>query len=117
MTATSTAATADDNPATAPADGSSQPQRGIARVREEECYYLTGLAANCLREAEHLVQEVHNGAMARTTDFRGDKGITPLDYQEINRTLREAEQCAHLAVRYLQSMVCSSDPWAQEPAF
>jgi hypothetical protein len=101
-----------------------QREHGIDRLREEECYHLTGLVDECLREAEHLVKKIHNKAFNRTLDHDGTKGTQPLDRAEVVKTLNEAYDCAALALAYIFSVsshlrdeVERNDPWAAEPAF
>ena len=78
-------------------------ERGLARLREEECYYLTGLVTTALREAEHLTDEVRRKASERFIDYSGTEGTAPLDAAEAEAKLREAYDCASLALTYLYS--------------
>ncbi|MGI9006204.1 MAG: hypothetical protein ACR2FU_08380 [Streptosporangiaceae bacterium] len=78
--------------------------RGLSRVREEECYYLTSLIQNCLTEAEHLVRKVHDGAYKRFIDWDGKKGAQPVEANEALPVLDEAYECASLALTYLASV-------------
>ena len=78
-------------------------ERGLVRLREEECYYLTGLVTSALREAEHLTEEVHRKASDRFTDYSGKRGTVPLDVAEADAKLQEAYDCASLALTYLYS--------------
>ena len=103
MTSSSTTA---DQAASNGGDTSTQDQpaareRGLACLREEECYYLTGLVTSALREAEHLTEEVHRKASDRFTDYSGKRGTVPLDVAEAEAKLREAYDCASLALTYL----------------
>jgi hypothetical protein len=76
---------------------------GMDRLREEECYQLTGLIDSCLNEAEHLVRKVHNKAFNRTLDHDGSKGTEPLDRAEARQILDEAYDCVCLAMAYVYS--------------
>ena len=80
-----------------------QREHGIDRLREEECYFLTGLIGECLREAEHLVKKVHSKALSRTIDHDGSKGTRPLDRDEAKAILDGAYECASLALAYIYS--------------
>jgi hypothetical protein len=76
---------------------------GINRLREQECYYVTGLIQQCLDEAEHLVRKAHNKCYSRVLDHDGSKGTQPLDHVEMMLILDEAYECAALALTYLFS--------------
>jgi hypothetical protein len=78
-----------------------QREHGLARLREEECYYLTSLVKEGLGEAEHLVRKVNSKAFNRTVDYDGAKGTKPLDRAEARAVLAEAYECAALALAYL----------------
>ena len=103
MTSSSTDQAASNGGDTSAQDKPAARERGLAHLREEECYYLTGLVASALREAEHLTDEVRNKASDRFTDYRGERGTEPLDAAEAEAKLREAYDCASLALTYLYS--------------
>jgi hypothetical protein len=99
MTSASTAAS--NGSATAPDTPAVVPARGLARLREEQCYHLTALIRSALDQAEYLTNEVNDRAMHRYTDYSGDKGTTPLDRDYARERLGEARTCAQVAVDYL----------------
>jgi hypothetical protein len=76
---------------------------GITRLREEECYYVTGLIEQCLEEAEHLIRKAHNKCYSRVLDHDGSKGTQPLDHVEMMLILDEAYECTALALTYMFS--------------
>jgi hypothetical protein len=76
---------------------------GISRLREEECYYVTGLIRQCLDEAEHLVRKAHSKCYSRVLDHDGSKGTQPLDHVEMMLILDEAYECTALALTYIFS--------------
>ncbi len=76
-------------------------ERGINRLREEECYHLTSIVRDALTAAEHLTSEVHSLTSSRFMDWDGSKGSTPLDRTELGKTLQEAYDCAAIALCYL----------------
>jgi len=78
-----------------------QREHGIIRLREQECYQLTGLIGDCLSEAEHLIRKVHNKSFNRVLDHDGSKGTRPLDRDEARKILEEAYTCASLALSYI----------------
>jgi hypothetical protein len=78
-----------------------QREHGLNRLREEECYYLSGLIQEALGEAERLVRKVHNKAFNRTIDSDGTKGTVPLDRAEARQILAEARDCTQVAIDYL----------------
>ena len=91
---------------------------GMDRLREEECYYVTGLIDECLKEAQHLVRKVYHKAFNRTIDHDGSKGTQPLDRPQAVKTLSEAYDCAALALAYIFSASSHlrddaehDDPW------
>jgi len=103
MTSSSTDKAASNGGDTSTQDEPAARERGLAYLREEECYYLTGLVASALREAEHLTDEVRNKASDRFTDYSGKRGTEPLDVAEADAKLQEAYDCASLALTYLYS--------------
>jgi len=74
---------------------------GRERLREEECYYLTGLISQCLDEAHHLVRKVYHTSFNRTLDHDGTKGTAPLDHAGTRQILDEAHECTRAALSYL----------------
>ena len=56
-----------------------QREHGLARLREDECYYLTNLIGDGLDEASHLVRKASSKAFSRTLDYDGSKGTAPLE--------------------------------------
>jgi hypothetical protein len=100
-------------------------EHGMNRLREEECYRLTGLIGNCLGEADYLVRKVYNKAHQRTLDYDGAKGTKPLNRDEARQILDEAYACASLALSYIYSAAThlrdDTEPpkqlWDGEPAF
>jgi hypothetical protein len=76
-------------------------EHGMAKLREEECYHLTGLVRNALNAAERLNEEVHRELSDRYTDFDGRKGTEPLDREHACIRLSEAYDCAAVALTYL----------------
>jgi hypothetical protein len=91
-----------------------RPERGIARLREHEVYYLMSLVQSALYEAEHLVREVHDQAQPRYLDH--DQPSEPLDADELSRLLSEAYQCTTLASTYIDKAAMGLlDPGAATP--
>ncbi len=84
-------------------DVPAQRVHGVERLREDECYHLTSLILDCLREAEHLVRKVYSKAQNRTLDHDGSRGTKPLDRDELVATLNEAYDCGSQALSYLYS--------------
>src|SRR5215472_6103200 len=104
MTTSSTTTQAADNGGeTAEKSTPAQREHGLNRLREDECYRLTGLIGDCLGEADYLVRKVHNKAQNRTLDYDGSKGTKPLDCDEARQILNEAYACASLALTYIYS--------------
>ncbi len=104
-------------------------ERGINRLREEECYHLTSIVRDALNEAEHLTSKVHSLTSSRFMDWDGSKGSTPLDRAELGETLHEAYDCAAIALGYLAEAhehmsepktdpraESRTDPWAEPNA-
>lgn len=101
---TSTKAAANGSPADTETEAKpAERQRGIARLREEEAYHLTGLVLSALAEAEHLIRQVHDKASDRYTDYSGKRGTAPLRPAEVADTLGEAYQCATTAMTYIDN--------------
>ncbi len=98
---TSTVTAASTGSATVPDTPVPVPARGLARLREEQCYHLTALIRNALSQAEYLTDEVNGRAMNRYTDYSGDKDTSPLDRDYARERLAEARTCAQIAVDYL----------------
>jgi hypothetical protein len=83
------------------------PDKPAARERGSPVFArrsaTTSLASRpALREAEHLTDEVRNKALTGSPT-RGERGTTPLDVAEAEAKLREAYDCASLALTYLYS--------------
>ncbi len=124
MTASSTDVTAASNGTDTPTKDEAPAPRepGLNRLREEECYYLTGLVRQALYQAEHLVDSVSSQASDRFTDYSGKKGTTPLDRKQIATILHEAYECTAIAMTYLFEagthiiQDAPDVPWA-EPGF
>jgi hypothetical protein len=92
-------------------------EHGLARVREEECYHLTGLVRNALAEAEHLTNEVNRATADRYADYSGSKGTKPLDRDCALKRLTEARDCAQVAVDYLYRATNALRDQNEEPPF
>jgi hypothetical protein len=104
MTTSSTTTQAADNGGeTAEKSTPAQREHGMNRLREEECYHLTGLIGDCLGEADYLVRKVYNKCHQRVMDYDGAKGTKPLDGDEARQILNEAYACASLALTYIYS--------------
>ena len=118
-TSSTTAQAASDGGDTADIGTPAQREHGMDRLREEECYRLTGLIDECLSEASHLVRKVYNKVYNRILDHDGAKGTKPLDRDEARRILDEAYSCASLALSYIYSAAThlrddpepTTDPW------
>ena len=100
MTTTAEAAS-NGSTTTTTADAPAEREHGLARLREEECYYLTALVRDALNEAERLTSEVNNRSMDRYRDYTGGNGTGPLDRDYACSRLTEARDCAQVAVDYL----------------
>jgi hypothetical protein len=88
------------------------PERGIARLRENEVYHLMNLVQSALYEAEHLITEVLGKARPRYLDH--DNTTEPLNGDEVARLLGEAYQCANLAATYIDKAAMGLlDPGAE----
>jgi hypothetical protein len=102
-----------------------QRMHGMDQLRQEECYRLTGLIGDGLRETECLVREVHNKCHEWVMDYDGTQGTKPLDRDEASKILHEAYACASLALSYIYSAATHlqdtpepiDDPWAKESPF
>jgi hypothetical protein len=90
--------TTDSSPQDTPASPA-KPERGIARLRENEVYHLMSLVQSALYEAEHLVSEVLGKARPRYLDH--DDTTEPLNAEQVARLLSEAYQCTTLASTYI----------------
>ena len=90
-----------------------KPERGIARLRENEVYHLMNLVQSALYEAEHLIGEVLGKARPRYLD---NDTTEPSNRQEEARLLGEAYQCANLAATYIDKAAMGLlDPGADTP--
>ena len=91
-----------------------RPERGIARLRENEVYHLMNLVQSALYEAEHLISEVLGMTRPRYLDH--DTTSDPLDGEQAARLLGEAYQCATLAATYIDKAAMGLlDPAADTP--
>jgi hypothetical protein len=79
-----------------------KPERGIARLRENEVYHLMNLVQSALYEAEHLISEVLGQARPRYLDH--DNSTEPLNAAEIGHLLSQAYLCATLASNYIDKV-------------
>jgi hypothetical protein len=114
ITAASNGGTTTDSSLQEAPASAARPERGIARLREHEVYYLTSLVQSALSEAEHLVREVHGRAQPRHLDH--DQPSEPLDADELSRLLSEAYQCTTLASTYIDKAAMGLlDPGAATP--
>ena len=105
--------TTDSSPKEAPAI-QAKPERGIARLRENEVYHLMNLVQAALYEAEHLITEVLGQARPRYLDH--DDTAEPLNGDQVARLLGEAYQCANLAATYIDKAAMGLlDPGAETP--
>jgi hypothetical protein len=105
--------TTDSSPKEAPAT-QAKPERGIARLRENEVYHLMNLVQSALYEAEHLISEVLGQARPRYLDH--DNTAEPLNGEQVARLLGEAYQCANLAAIYIDKAAMGLlDPGAETP--
>ena len=105
--------TIDSSPKEAPAI-QAKPERGIARLRENEVYHLMNLVQSALYEAEHLITEVLGQARPRYLDH--DDTAEPLNGEQVARLLGEAYQCANLAATYIDKAAMGLlDPGAETP--
>jgi hypothetical protein len=116
ITAASNGGTTTDSSLQEASASPARPERGIARLREHEVYYLTSLVQSALYEAEHLVREVHDQAQPRYLDHDHDQPSEPLDADELSRLLSEAYQCTTLASTYIDKAAMGLlDPGAATP--
>jgi hypothetical protein len=119
MTSSTTVKAASSGTDTTETETKAPRERGISRLREEECYHLTAIVRDALTEAEHLTSKVHSLTSSRFIDWDGSKGTEPLDRAELGKTLHEAYDCAAIALGYLyeahEQMSVPSTPNAAEP--
>jgi hypothetical protein len=106
---TTTTRTAANGSATTSKRVPAQREHGLDRLREDECYHLTGLITDSLDEAGYLVRKIHSKALNRTIDHDGSHGTTALDRDEARTILAEARDCAALALDYLFRAVDALD--------
>ena len=99
ITAASNGGTTTDSSLQEASASPARPERGIARLREHEVYYLTSLVQSALYEAEHLISEVLGQARPHYLDR--DDTTEPLNGEQAAR-LRETE------VYHLMSLVESA---------
>ena len=111
MTSTTTAKAASNGGPATSTEVTPERKRGMARLREDECYYLTDLVLSALRETEHLVREVNDKAASRFRDYRGESGTQPMDSAEVTKVLADAYHCACAAVTYIDK---AAERWAEE---
>ena len=74
MTNSTTATKAASNGDTTEQAPARQREHGMNRLREDECYHLTGLITDCLDEAEHLVRKVHRKTSGPRPRLRRQQG-------------------------------------------
>ena len=79
-------------------------ERGIARLREEEAYFLTSMVLSALNEAEHLVREINQKASDRFPYHRDDRETPPLEAAEVVKVLGDAYQCTAAALSYIDNI-------------
>ena len=79
-------------------------ERGIARLREDEAYFLTSMVLAALGEAEHLVRELNRKASDRFPYHRDDQETSPLDAAEVVKVLGDAYQCTAAALSYIDNV-------------
>jgi len=106
MSATSKTIKAVSDGTEIPADAVAVPasDRGFQRVQEEQVYYLSGLAAAALYEAERLVTKVKDTALDRTVDRNGSKGTQPIDLPQTATVITEALDCIEIACESLSRL-------------
>jgi hypothetical protein len=87
-------------------DASPGPRRphGIIRAREDQVYYVTGLASSALYEADHLVKMIQNTASALRITYDGTEATGPLDMTYVLSVLGEALDCIDLASEALSAL-------------
>ena len=75
----------DDGTATDTTDGSPGPARphGITRARQDQVYYLTGLASSALYEADHLVKNIQDASCAYRATRDDGMPAGPLDMTHV----------------------------------
>lgn len=100
MTTTTTTKAASDGSATTDSTPAKR-EHSLARLREDECYHLTGLIRNALDEAGWLTNQVHSAVSARYGDWDGGNGTKSLDRDHAITKLTEARDCAQVAIDYL----------------
>jgi hypothetical protein len=97
------------------ADVPAQRVHGMDRLREDECYHITGLILDCFMEAEHLIRRVRNKAQNRVLDHDGSRGTKPLSVSEFGPVFDEAHDCLALAMTYLFTVSTNMRHQAEEP--
>ena len=71
------------------------------RLREEECYHVTGLIRTASMRPNTWSGRSTTSSHSRVLDHDGSKGTQPLDHVEARKTLDEAYDCASLALTYI----------------
>jgi hypothetical protein len=80
-----------------------QRPHGITRARQDQVYFVTGLASSALYEADHLVKNIQDAASAYKATRDGDKP-GGLDMTHILGVLGEALDCTDLASEHLSAL-------------
>jgi hypothetical protein len=106
MTSSKAITAVSDGIATDTADAGIGPCRphGIIRAREDQVYYVTGLASSALYEAEQLVKDLRNTASALQFTHDGTKATGPLDMTHVLAIIGEALDCIDLASEALSAL-------------
>ena|SRR5258707_4626347 len=77
---------------------------GIIRAREDQVYYVTGLAGSALFEAETLVKNMQSTASALRVTYDGTEANGPLDMTHVLSVLGEVLDCIDLASEVLSAL-------------
>jgi len=95
-----------DGTATDITDASPRRERahGIIRAREDQVYYLTGLATAALWEADQLVKDIKNSASELRVTRHDSSQADPLDMTHVLSVLGEALDCIDLASEALSGL-------------
>jgi len=95
-----------DGTATGAADASPGLPRphGITRARQDQVYYVTGLASSALYEADHLVKNIQDAACAYKATRDDSTPAGPLDMTHVLAVIGEALDCIDLASEHLSAL-------------
>jgi hypothetical protein len=77
---------------------------GIIRVREDQVYYVTGLASAALWEADQLVKDIKDSASDLRVTRHDTNPADPLDMTHVLSVLGEALDCIDLASEVLSAL-------------